>query len=554
MTIAAVQETSAEAERTSNPHTDAELSGALVVKIVSFLNSIGLRTSFAPVPVQSFLPGVELIANGLRIDLDQLSHPGDLLHEAGHLAVMDPHRRSSHTPVPTSDGGEEMAAIAWSYAAAVHLGIPAEVVFHEEGYKGAGKALCSNFAKGRSAGVPLLQWMGMTLEPGLALSDSDAAFPRMKCWLRAAEDPSLTHPEPSAAKQMGDMVVHRSDRSEASGTVPVSQRSHIVSESLPVSGLGLEYLQSYWRRILGLAGAGAGSADLDFTLLSGLRLSLHETLQFLHQQRPSFSAFEAWILERNSGAMDPPRLDRLRRALNGENVGPECDLDGVQGLTPEDLDHWNEHGYVVLRNAVSPEQAKAAEMAIYEYLGKSPHDLESWYWGQQKHTIWVSLLRHPAFWAIRNSRRIAKAFAQLWGKDDLWTSVDQGGFNPPERPDWPFPGPHLHWDTTLAEPHHFGVQGILYLADVTEDQGAFTCIPGFHKKLKPWLATLAPNEDPRKIILGYKAKPIAASAGEMVIWHHHLPHGASPNRATRPRVVQYITLNPTRHAHHDAWK
>lgn len=318
----------------------------------------------------------------------------------------------------------------------------------------------------------------------------------------------------------------------------------------------LPYLEEYRQRLLGLPGAAPGGADLDFALLAGLRLGLLETLQYVHAERPSAEAFEAWIVERNGGSLEEARVDRLRRALAGETVRSEVNLDGVAGLTEAELAHWDEHGYVILRGAVSPEQAKAAELAIYEYLSMRPEDPESWYGGKQGHTIWVSLLRHPALWANRLSPRIWKAYAQLWGREDLWVNVDQGGLNPPERPGWPFPGPHLHWDTTLADPY-FGIQGILYLADVAEDQGAFVCIPGFHKHLTSWLAGLRagpePLPDPRKAILNHEAKPIAASAGDMVIWHHHLPHGASPNRASRPRVAQYLTLSPTRWTHHDRW-
>jgi len=110
--------------------------------------------------------------------------------------------------------------------------------------------------------------------------------------------------------------------------------------------------------------------------------------------------------------------------------------------------------------------------------------------------------------------------------------VDQAGLNPPERPGWPFPGPHLHWDTTLATPHYFGVQGILYLVDVAEDQGAISCVPGFHKILDAWLKELPPGADARTVAKAtLEMKPIAASAGDLVLWHHALPHGSSPNHA-----------------------
>jgi hypothetical protein len=323
-----------------------------------------------------------------------------------------------------------------------------------------------------------------------------------------------------------------------------------------VSVLGMEYLHGYWQRALHVAGAPAGEHDLDNALLCGLRLNLLETMRFLHEARPSFEAFEAWILERNGGALDDTSLDRLRRALRGERVGSEIgSLDGVTGLSEAELRHWDEHGYVVLKDAVTKEQAKAAEMAIYEYLGMDPRRPESWYGGRQGHSIWVSLLRHPAFWATRRSPRMVKAFAQLWGREDLWVTVDQGGLNPPEREGWRFPGPHLHWDTTIAPPHYFGVQGILYLADTAENQGAFTCIPGFHRKLGSWLASLPKGADPREAVLQHGgAKPIAAGAGDMVLWHQSLPHGSSPNSAERPRVAQYITMKPTRWEHHAEWR
>ncbi len=320
--------------------------------------------------------------------------------------------------------------------------------------------------------------------------------------------------------------------------------------------LAIPYLQTYWQRALGLPGAPERAEDLDFALLSGLRLGLRQTLQVLHQRRPSFAEFEAWIVEQNGGTMDERELDRLRRALAGETVGSAIGgLEDVAGLSNDDLCHWDEQGYVILRQAVSPEQARAAELAVYEYVGGDPEEPDSWYGNNQGHSIWVSLYDHPAIWANRLAPRITKAFAQLWGREDLWMTIDQAGLNPPERPGWQFPGPHTHWDTTLAPPLHFGVQGILYLADVAGNQGAFTCYPGFHRRLESWLAELPAGADPRQAVLDEPGlTPIAANAGDMVLWHKSLPHGSSPNRAAKPRVAQYLTMQPTRWAHHNEWR
>jgi hypothetical protein len=320
------------------------------------------------------------------------------------------------------------------------------------------------------------------------------------------------------------------------------------------STLGIEYLREYWQRKLDPPPSQVRADDLDFAL-SGLGVPLRETLQFLHRERPSFEVFEAWIVAQNGGAMDEAELDRLRRALAGATVGSAIgSLDGVEGLSEAELKHWDDHGYVILRGAITPAQAKAAELAVYEYMGASPDDPDSWYRNNQGHSIWVSLYQHPALLANRRSPRITRAFAQLWGREDLWVTIDQAGLNPPERPGWQFPGPHMHWDTTLAPPHYFGLQGILYLADTAEDQGAFTCYPGFHRKLESWLASLPSGVDPRKAILQEPgAKPIAASAGDLVIWHKSLPHASSPNRNVQPRIAQYITMQPTRWPYHSEW-
>jgi Phytanoyl-CoA dioxygenase (PhyH) len=323
-----------------------------------------------------------------------------------------------------------------------------------------------------------------------------------------------------------------------------------------VAGLGIEELHTYWARQCAPGTVAPLPQDVEKTLLAGLGLNVLETLRYLHHQQPSYAQFEAWVWERNGGELKEASLDRLRRALAGEAVGAEVgNLDHVKGLSADDLAHWDEHGYVILRNAISPEAAEIAEAAIYDFLGMSRDDPESWYRESLGHSIWVPLLRHPALVANRRSPRIHKAHAQLWGREDLWVTIDQVGLNPPERENWPFPGPHLHWDATLAEPHYLELQAILYLADVAEDQGAFSCVPGFHRTLKQWLESVpagmnVPDYARRTLTM----KPIAAKRGDMIIWHHLLPHGSSPNRAQRPRVVQYMSLRPTRFAYTEEWK
>jgi hypothetical protein len=147
-----------------------------VETIAGFFAEIGLPFQFVEVPCPTFLPGVAIRRGVLTIDREKLLYPGDLLHEAGHLAVLPPAERAEADGDVGPDGGMEMAAIAWSYAAALHLGVPVEVLFHDEGYRGGASALRQNFAERRFIGVPLLEWMDLT---------TGARFPAMDRWLRS---------------------------------------------------------------------------------------------------------------------------------------------------------------------------------------------------------------------------------------------------------------------------------------------------------------------------------------------------------------------------------
>ena len=70
-------------------------------------------------------------------------------------------------------------------------------------------------------------------------------------------------------------------------------------------------------------------------------------------------------------------------------------------------------------------------------------------------------------------------------------------------------------------------------------------MPGFHRRVGDWLANLPAGANPRDQDLhALGSKPIAGRSGDFIIWHDALPHGSRPNRATMPRIVQYIAMYP----------
>lgn len=143
-------------------------------KIVAFLSEIGIPVVMTPLPADTLLPAMTVTRGTLLVDPDRLTHPGDLLHEAGHIAATDPAVRATLETV-ADDHSEELAAICWSYAAARAIGLDPGIVFHSDGYRGNGAGLAMNFQMGIYLGVHLLVGYGLTT------SDT---YPAMTRWLR----------------------------------------------------------------------------------------------------------------------------------------------------------------------------------------------------------------------------------------------------------------------------------------------------------------------------------------------------------------------------------
>lgn len=144
-------------------------------KIAAFITGIGIPIRKGELSATTFLPGIDVAHGGLLVDEPRMLYCGDMLHETGHLAVLTPEARNVERPDLSGDGSAEMAAIAWSWAAAMHLDIDPRIVFHDHGYggDGGGAAIVDNFRANRFFGVPVLQWMGMTIH-----------YPKMCKWLR----------------------------------------------------------------------------------------------------------------------------------------------------------------------------------------------------------------------------------------------------------------------------------------------------------------------------------------------------------------------------------
>ena len=157
--------------------------GSCTDALIDFVQSVGIEVRRQPLEHETFLPGLDIRDGALLVDSEKLAFPGDILHEAGHIAVADEARRMAPELKPTK--AEEMAALAWSYAAIRHLNLPTEIVFHDQGYQNGSKELIEAFDNGTGPGLPMRIWFGVTACPhGHQLGDGTQPFPKMDRWLR----------------------------------------------------------------------------------------------------------------------------------------------------------------------------------------------------------------------------------------------------------------------------------------------------------------------------------------------------------------------------------
>jgi hypothetical protein len=160
----------------------------MIDRIVGFLRDIGLPVREGEVGESAFLPGLLIEAGVLVFDRHRLAWPGDLLHEAGHIAVT-PSAQRALLPDALDDlsalaHGGEAEATAWAWAASVALGLDPAVLFHEGGYHGRSADLVTTFSLGVYPGSQGLVHAGMTAFEPQARALGVAPYPHMTRWLR----------------------------------------------------------------------------------------------------------------------------------------------------------------------------------------------------------------------------------------------------------------------------------------------------------------------------------------------------------------------------------
>lgn len=222
-------------------------------------------------------------------------------------------------------------------------------------------------------------------------------------------------------------------------------------------------------------------------------------------------------------------------------------------LSEDDWRFWRDNGYVVVKSAVPREQAKRLADYLWEYEGKDPDNIDSWYsrpntemqMKELNNTGMVEIYNHQYMWDNRQTQKIYDAFADVWGTEKLWVTIDRANLNFPIRPGFEYK-PFIHWDYD-PETKPQNVQGVLALADQTdENMGGFQCVPELYRTYDTWKLTQPDDRDHYKPdTSAFEIVKVKLQAGDLLIFNSLLPHGIRANTSeNKVRVAQYIAMMP----------
>ncbi|MBC5834486.1 phytanoyl-CoA dioxygenase family protein [Flavobacterium sp. F372] len=262
--------------------------------------------------------------------------------------------------------------------------------------------------------------------------------------------------------------------------------------------------------------------EIEYLYKSGV--GIDEALKYLYFEKPSVEAFESWVNQKQTFFVPSVAQEALV-------------------FSEEELQFFKTNGYVVLPNAIPKTDCLATQQIIWEFLEMHPDQSDTWYKNHpEQRGMMLNFFDHPLLEKNRASSKIRKAFEQLYQSENIYKTIDKVSFNPPITPNYSFKGSDLHWDVSLQLPIPFRLQGLIYLSDCGLKDGAFHCVPGFHNQITAWMQQVPEGVHPRAHALETLVpQAIKAYAGDMVIWQQALPHCATPNYGTSPRMVQYLS-------------
>ena len=228
-------------------------------------------------------------------------------------------------------------------------------------------------------------------------------------------------------------------------------------------------------------------------------------------------------------------------------------------LSADQLEHYHEHGYVLVEDAVTPEQLARMRQITLDLIDQSRavtqsndvFDLDEGHSAESPKLTRIKLphKQDPYFWQVLQNSRITNVLRQLLGDNVLLQTAKLNTKAPGDgaavewHQDWAF-YPHTNDDMLACG---------LFLEDVTEDNGPLQVIPGSHK------GPVISHNNPDGVFCGAinpddpefeadKAVTLTGKAGTMTVHHVRTVHGSAPNTSDRARLMLFYECSAA-----DAW-
>lgn len=223
-------------------------------------------------------------------------------------------------------------------------------------------------------------------------------------------------------------------------------------------------------------------------------------------------------------------------------------------LSKDDWQHWISKGYVVVQQAVPPDNVERLADLLWRFDEKDPDDPSTWHAPQRRehrmkelnNTGMLEIYNHQYLWDNRMEPRIYNAFVDIWDREDLWVAIDRANLNPP-RINKDNPDGFIHWDVdTTLRPLPIGVQGVLSLNRQDNKVGGFQCVPGLFENFDEWEKSQPADREPKHPDSSdFEVINVPMEAGDLLIFNSLLAHGVRPNHSDdRVRMAQYISMYP----------
>ena len=190
--------------------------------------------------------------------------------------------------------------------------------------------------------------------------------------------------------------------------------------------------------------------------------------------------------------------------------------------------HLDEHGYVVLKGALTPEQANAlrdrsAELIAEEKAGSGEHV----YFDGQAQRVWNLVNKGRIYEEMIQLPQVLALHEHLLGDDCILSSFTVNLIGPGA------PAGGLHVDFPLGRfpqpppPFAFCANTIFVLDDFTPENGATRLVPGSYRRGTP----PDPESDYDDVI------QLDARKGDIVIIHGATWHSSGANRTGQERMI-----------------